>query len=124
MVKNVESVSAQAMDLLVKCRWRGNIRELENVMERAFVLADSSVLTKEHFPTLLAEDRAGTGPEGAVSVGASSMPRTLEDIEKRALTDALAYADGNVSHAARVLGIGRPTFYRKARKYGIDIRNS
>jgi transcriptional regulator of acetoin/glycerol metabolism len=52
------------------------------------------------------------------------MPRTLQDIEKSALAEALSYSGGNVSHAARVLGIGRPTFYRKAKKYGIDIRSS
>lgn len=124
--KRIERVSPSSMDVLVNSEWKGNIRELENTLERAFVLADSDVLTEEHFPTAVSEVFEATAtaeiPQDPGPPRTGNGPQSLNEVEKIAIVDALKHAEGNVSRASKILGIGRPTFYRKAKKHRIDIK--
>ena len=109
--KPVARMSDDALQALVRYRWPGNIRELENVLERAVIVAADDLLSLRDLPA----DVGGlteTAPAGGGVIEA--MERTL--IEK-----VLAECDWNKSRAARRLGIGRRTLYSKAAKYGIRL---
>jgi transcriptional regulator of acetoin/glycerol metabolism len=95
--------------------WPGNVRELENMLERACVLSGTRpVLHLADFPSEL---RATTSP-GLRASGASMM--TMADLEKEAIRSAIDRTGGNKVRAAKLLGIGKTTLYRKVREYGID----
>lgn len=119
---------------LVAAPWPGNIRELANVLERAAIIADTSVIGARH---LLLEPMGYPGPaRGGVAAGASAKIAaaaagptdtadtagaiTLEDMEREAIERALAAVEGNRRKAAERLGIGLRTLYDKLKRYGID----
>jgi two-component system, NtrC family, response regulator AtoC len=95
--------------ILVAAPWPGNVRELANVLERAAILADDLSIEPEHVLV-----------EGAtVPVQADDAPVTLEELELRAIRDALARTGGNRRLAAERLGIGLRTLYDKLKRYGL-----
>ncbi|HET6922680.1 MAG TPA: sigma-54 dependent transcriptional regulator [Anaeromyxobacteraceae bacterium] len=102
-------VSPEAMAALLAHAWPGNVRELRNVLERGAVVAQGDVVK----PPDLGLPAREPGPEPA----ATSAPSTLEDVERRHIAEVLGYASGNISQAARLLGIDRVTLYNKMRKY-------
>ncbi|ADU65334.1 sigma-54 dependent transcriptional regulator [Desulfurispirillum indicum] len=87
----------------------GNVRELENLVERAIILCRGAVLEAEHLPPMTARPGAATG-------NGSSM----KDQQKRMIQEALEKADGNKSEAARALGIARRTLHYKIKEYGLE----
>jgi DNA-binding NtrC family response regulator len=105
--KKVDGVSHEAMAALLAYDWPGNVRELRNVLERGAVVARASLVQ--------AADLGLPMPGGAAPAG----PGTLEDVERRHVADVLSQTGGNVTQAARVLGIDRVTLYKKIRKYGL-----
>ena len=108
--KKLDGVSHEAMAALLAHDWPGNVRELRNVLERGAVVANG--------PTIQVSDlglAAPSLPEGTPAVA----PGTLEDVERRHIGEVLLAAGGNVTHAARTLGIDRVTLYKKIRKYGL-----
>jgi len=112
--KKLDGVSPQAMTALLAHDWPGNVRELRNVLERGAVVA--------HGATIQVEDlgMAGAQPTAAEPGAApAAMPGTLEDVERRHIGEVLLQENGNVTRAARVLGIDRVTLYKKIRKYGL-----
>ena len=104
----VEGVRQDALDLLVDAPWPGNVRQLENVTERAVILRKAGLLQPVDLP---AELQQPMGAEGA---------RTLEDIERQHILQLLEECGGNRSRVARILGISRRTVYRKLRQYGVE----
>jgi two-component system response regulator HydG len=105
--KHVESISPQAMDLLVSYAWPGNVRELENAMERAVVIARGPELRADDFPFQ-------TAPTGRWS------PMSLDLMEKDHIRRVLADCGWNMSRAARILDIDRATLYNKVKRYGFQ----
>ncbi len=99
-----------SQNLLKSHEWPGNVRELENALQRAAVVCQGGVIRVEDFPARI-RDAAGAIP----AVG----PVSMEDMERKALEDALRRCDGNVSEVVKELGIGRTTVYRKLKKYGL-----
>jgi DNA-binding NtrC family response regulator len=117
--KEIKKISGEAMAYLMKYSWPGNVRELENVVERAVVLCEGDAINLSHLPVGL-EALAGTGTPQLTGGGMqTSKIVTLENLEAEALKNALDIAGHNISRAAKELGIGRATFYRKARKFKI-----
>ncbi len=102
-------ISTQALQFLKTYSWPGNVRELENVIERAMLLSRGHTVRKEHI-RLRERERAG---------GFRAQAVTLEQGYREMIQAALDRSDGNVSRAARELGIGRSTLYRKLEEYGI-----
>ncbi|MCW2240936.1 PEP-CTERM-box response regulator transcription factor [Azospirillum canadense] len=100
-----------AVAALRRHAWPGNVRELENRMQRAVVLADGTGITAEDLGLAMAPT-------------AESGPRTLraarDAAERAALQDALLMARGNLSEAAKLLGISRPTIYSLLKEHGVD----
>ena len=99
---------------LLRYPWPGNVRELRNVIERAVILASSAELTVNELPDRLAV-LAPLAPRAP-----SPMRDRLDDVERRALADALREAGGNRTHAARRLGISRRALLYKLKKYNLD----
>ncbi len=106
--KDITSVSEDALEALLVYEYPGNVRELENIIERAFVLCTSGLIRKEHLPPHL-RSADETRPEEVVSTGAV----TLKELEKMAITAAIKRHNGNKAAAARQLGIHKTTLFRK-----------
>ncbi len=101
-------ISPEAMAVLLAHSWPGNVRELRNVLERGAVVAQGGVVRPADL---------GLEPEPARERGSAASPLTLEEVERRHIAEVLGHASGNVSQAARLLGIDRVTLYNKMRKY-------
>jgi len=108
MNKRVEEVSADAMRLLMAHDWSGNVRELRNILERAIVVASGS--------TIQAGD-LGLAPQAAHAHGEHEGLASLDEVERHHIAVVLQETGGNISHAARVLGIDRATLYNKMKRY-------
>ncbi len=102
--KNIEEISDDAMALLMAYRYPGNIRELANLIERAFILCKDGRIEKKHLPDFLFA--ANASPEGKTAA-------SFRDLEADYLIDALRKNNGNRPQTARQLGIHRSTLYRK-----------
>jgi DNA-binding NtrC family response regulator len=112
--KAVRRIAPQAWARLREYPWPGNIRELENVLMRAVVLARDEMLT----PELLGLGPAPGGP--AAAPGATELV-TLDEIEERHVRAVLAHTGGHKGRACAILGISRPALERKIHRYGITL---
>ena len=106
MNKKITRVAPAAMNLLQQYAWPGNIRELENAVERAMVVAQE--------PDLREQDFTLKSRTGAILGG----PRCLDDVEKEHILRVLDECGGNQTRAAELLGIDRVTLHHKLKKYG------
>ena len=110
-------VSEDALDIIGRYPWPGNIRELRNVLERALILArGTSAVGAANLP---AEVR-GSGHDASLP----HVPRSLADVERRHIERTLRAHDANRTHAARELGISRATLIKKIREFGLGDRPS
>jgi two-component system NtrC family response regulator len=109
MERNIRGFTADALSALEAHTWPGNVREMENLIKRATIMADGSQITA-----------ADLGLDGNL---ASPHPINLrharEKAEKQAVSRALAHSDGNIAQAAELLGITRPTLYDLMAKIGM-----
>lgn len=115
--KKLDGFSEQAMGLLLNYNYPGNIRELENAVERAATLVDSGRIPPHELPPEIAEG----GLPLLVPGGGEAFPDdlTLAELERRYIERVVAKHDGNMTKAARSLGISRSTLWRKVGKYGL-----
>ena len=111
--KDIHGLNDEAMDSLMAHDFPGNVRELENILERAFVLCHCGIIGAQHLPPELHNN-------GAVE-GAHDSRHSLRECEKRLLLDALERHHGNRTAAARELSMHPSTFYRKARALGVGL---
>ena len=107
------------MDMLKNYSWPGNVRQLENMIERGVVLCGGDTITSEHIAMEAERPTAGSSMMPKPQVFSDRGIRSLEKMEAEALSKALEIVGHNISKAAKELGIGRATFYRKAKKFGI-----
>lgn len=126
MQKGVTGFSDSVMELLLNHSWPGNIRELEHVIERAYVLCTGDTITTDHLPTevITAEPGMHAAPAPAPSQPMHAQPAAPlmeSDDEVERLLDALRRTAGNKAKAARLLGMDRSTLYRKISSYNIDL---
>ena len=119
--KAVSHVSDEAMALLRSYTWPGNIRELEHAIERAVAMTNTTVLFPEDFPVEISRV-GGAGPSAAVPLAPGGVINSLEEMEKAHIVKVLQDVGFNKSKASEILGIDRATLYRKAQRYGIDLR--
>ena len=90
--------------------WKGNIRELKNIIERAVILTDGAILEPDVLPLDFHHDEPASG----------SPPLSLNAVEERHIRKILAHTHGNKTRSAEILGIGLTTLYRKMEEYGIE----
>ncbi len=105
-----KSVSPEALQTLINYQWQGNIRELENAIERAFILSGDEI------------DAASLPPKVRLGAHETTMPQmseqaTLEETERKYILDTLKSVDEDKTEAAGILGIDLSTLYRKLKKY-------
>jgi len=108
--KGITGINPPALKKLQNYKWPGNIRELRHTLERAIILAEATMLQPSDF--LFPESEKEV--EGVVFDNYN-----LEDVEKTVIRKALKKYEGNVSHAAKELGLTRTSLYRRMEKYGI-----
>ncbi len=116
----VEGFTAEALAMMEAYPWPGNVRQLENSVERAVYLAEGELVTAAELPP---EVRAfqGSAPSPAVPAAEGESPSGGEGEDEAArIQDMLHRTRGNVMEAARLLGISRRTLYRKLQRYHID----
>jgi len=116
MGKKLSGISDEAMAALSAYHWPGNIRELQNVIERCFALAPSADITLASLSHVVREPRASAEP----SLDFGSEVPSLETMERLLMAAALRQATGNKNQAARILGIDRQRLYRKLQRYGLE----
>lgn len=142
--KKIRAVSADAAALLTRYDWPGNLRQLENAVYRAVILAEGMSLTPAEFPQIAAQvqgfrveippvpsaralaparehpPRAEPDPHALLLTGGNGEMRTLAELEAQAIRFALVHYQGHMSAISRHLGIGRSTLYRKLKELGLD----
>ena len=101
-------IAPDAAQMLTEGRWSGNIRELQNCIEKAVILSDGSELTAKDIQLEQAAKPVGT-----------TIKAVSEAEEERMIRQAMDRTDGNISAAAKMLGVSRPTLYAKLKKYGL-----
>ena len=107
-------MSAEAVRLLMAYDYPGNIRELENIVQRAVIMAAG----KHIEPADLPQDLRGEAP--TLIKHAEPEMITLEDLERRHIEAVLGFCEGNKTKAAEVLGIDRVSLWRKLKRYGME----
>jgi two-component system response regulator HydG len=113
--KTLNGFTPKAMDLLMRYDWPGNIRELENALERAVIMARSPFITPEEFPANLRR----LDPTQAEPEVAPPSDRSLRQVEKEMILKTLEETGGNRTHTAKILGISRRTLQLKLKEYGV-----
>ena len=114
--KAIDKISPEALQLLTKYEWPGNIRELKNIIERLVVLSRLNVLTAEHIP----DDIKGNKKMLTKSSSTGKAVNTLQEMEEEMIRKTLLDLSHNKSVAAKKLGISRRTLYRKMEEYKIE----
>ena len=120
------AVDPEAQQQLLAYDWPGNIRELQNVLERAMLLAEQDVIGAEHLPAQV--QPAGARPSGGElvsteSIASNDVLRSLEAVEREYVTRVLAATRGNREEASRILGISRRTLLRMAQRWNLPRRH-
>jgi two-component system response regulator AtoC len=117
--KDISGLAPEAMSQLIEYHWPGNVRQLENVIERAMVIADDSLLLPEHFAAELIYNDRHTRNDTVFE--GLSLKDAQKVVEKKLITQALDETGGNRTHAARLLEISHPSLLTKIKAYGIDL---
>jgi two-component system, NtrC family, response regulator AtoC len=124
----VSGISKEALRAMVNHDWLGNVRELENAIERAVIIASGRQIELDDLPEAISkkafesfaqarQERAKAASEGRAINLEVEFPSTMEEIERQAIELALDYTNGDKSRASRLLNIGRKTLYRKLEQY-------
>lgn len=115
------NISDEALKLLLAYEWPGNIRELENCLERACALTSGPTVHVSDLPTTIQTWKVQTQPSIAANEDLGTRVMTLAEIEKNAILQTIDQLNGDKLEAAKLLGIGKTTLYRKLKEYGAAI---
>jgi DNA-binding NtrC family response regulator len=113
MGRNLDSIATQAMTALMDYAYPGNVRELENIIERGVALAQNLELSLQNLPNSLQKNLVITHPLDTPEL------QTLAEREEHYIKQVLEHSEGNRSKAANILGIDRVSLWRKLKKYGL-----
>ncbi|MDX9788337.1 MAG: sigma-54 dependent transcriptional regulator [Desulfobacterales bacterium] len=116
---DIKGITPPAMAILLSYDWPGNVRQLENQIERAMVLTDQITLLPDHFPPELRRKRDEVSTD--CFFGGYSVKTAQKMIEKQLITKALQHTGGNRTHAAALLEISHPSLLSKMKTYGIPL---
>lgn len=128
--KPIPSINKEAMNLLINDEWRGNVRELQNILERFVILKEGEEVTLDDLPERFADENERTvSPGGSTGKPATTfitqqgidMNQVLDDMEKNLISQALRLSGGVKSKAAQLLGLNRTTLVEKIKKKGISL---
>jgi transcriptional regulator with GAF, ATPase, and Fis domain len=124
----ISGISKDALQALIEYDWPGNVRELENAIERAVIIASGRQIELDDLPEAISRrvqderaqvrrERIEAANEGRAVQLEINVPSTIDEIERRAIEATLDYTGNDKTRAARALGIGRKTLYRKLQQY-------
>ena len=124
--KSIKSVSPEAMNILIKYDWPGNIRELENCIERAVVVCDTAQIRSREISDEICESLSPNEGKEPIPVHSAAAEAKIEDMdlhrqEKELILNALKKTGGNKARAARLLNIHRRTIYNRIEKYSLGL---
>ncbi|UOF02403.1 sigma-54-dependent transcriptional regulator [Bdellovibrio reynosensis] len=122
----INGVTPEALQLLKSYRWPGNIRELENMIERTFIVENSNQITADSLPDSLKAAAAKESPEKTAHVGYSGpldFDAFKEEMEKEFIVSALKANNGRINQTVAQANIPKNTLLRKIRKYGINVKD-
>ncbi len=123
--KTVKGVHPQAMKLLLEHGWKGNVRELENVIERAVIISDAPEITPAALPSDLVGPEAASLPRSSENMPLRELiAQTTMMVEREALLRTLDRVRWNKSKACKILGISRGALYNKIRLHGIELSSA
>lgn len=114
--RNIKGINSEAMGAMMAYEWKGQVRELENVMERAILLSDGDYLALEDLPSSFRK----TSGNQDFSMDSDTLDEAIQTFEKHHIQSVLKRTDGNKSEAARLLGIDPSTLYRKMERLGFS----
>jgi transcriptional regulator with PAS, ATPase and Fis domain len=115
--RNVTTIDNNVWSIFMEYDWPGNIRELENILERSINVVEGSTIHVHHLPVYLRKRFENKQDDEPLF----SLQMEIEKAEKNAIIKALDKASGNIQEAANLLGIHRSSLYRKIEKYNIQI---
>jgi DNA-binding NtrC family response regulator len=116
-------VAEDARARLLEYRWPGNVRELRNVIERAVILCEGGMITKEHLPLSVTTVPAPE-PVGTASCPPTLSGMTVDAAERELIVNALARSGNNKSKAARLLGLTRAQLRSRIEKHGLVVADA
>lgn len=111
MGRTIDSIAPEYIRILKQHPWKGNVRELRNVVERSLIIADGNILTPDTLPLSIQTP--------AIQDNGSYSGFDLSGVEKMHIQKVLKYTKGNKTETSRLLGIGLTTLYRKIEEYGL-----
>lgn len=110
----VKGITGEAMGALISFEWKGQVRELENIIERSVLLGDGEFITLDDLPQSVRESN------GDIDFDSDSLEEAVQTFEKHHILSMLKRTDGNKAEAARLLGIDPSTLYRKMERYQVE----
>jgi two-component system response regulator PilR (NtrC family) len=114
--RNLKGIASEAMGAMMAYEWKGQVRELENVMERAVLLSDGDYLQLGDLPASL----RNSSPNEDFEMDSDKLDEAIQTFEKHHIQSVLKRTDGNKSEAARLMDIDPSTLYRKMEKLGLS----
>jgi two-component system, NtrC family, response regulator AtoC len=122
--KNIKSIDPDAMKLLKDYFWKGNIRELRNVIERAALLMDEEVLKEHHLDFLIESGETQNKQSDDFVLKIPSKGIKIDVVLKRLILETLSITNGNQVKAAKVLGLSRSKLRYRMEQLGIEVKKS
>jgi len=119
----ISNITVEALDCLKQYNWPGNIRELENIIERAINLTDTETIELQHLPLFMIAYSDSEEEDLLEGPLPSSLKAAVEEVEKSTIIKSLKAVGYNKLKAAKILGISRTSLYEKIEKYQIDTQN-
>ncbi len=110
--KNINSLSEEALAVLTQYSYPGNVRELENILQRAIALSEDTILTPRQLPLEIQDDIVEPEDE--------QPPESLEEMEKKHIAKVMTFAGGDRKKAAAILGLPRTTLWRRLKKFQLE----
>jgi DNA-binding NtrC family response regulator len=121
--RKFRGITEEAQDMLVQAEWKGNVRELRNLIERIVLIENDQVIRPSHLSGLIAQNQDIALP-GAYDFKLPPAGIKLDDLNKGLIWQALEMCKGNRSRAAKLLGISRPTLIYRLEKYAIKVQET
>lgn len=113
--KEIAGVSPDALELMMRHPWSGNVRELENCLERAFIVCHETVIRPEHLPREIAAAPEASADSPRLVFG----PANSRELDRDVVLETLSKTDWNIAKSARLLGVARNTLYQRIRNYNL-----
>ena len=118
--RRFKDINDDVKTIFLKCKWKGNVRELKNLIERICIMHDGEILDVNHLPSDILEEYTET-EESVIEKGFKSLVEEVSAFEKRLIMEALNKTGGNILRTSKLLNIPRGTLRHKIEKYNIKV---